>query len=237
MSVPPRVTRPALGSRNRSSTMARVVFPAPLGPTTATRRPAGTVRSIPLSTSGPAASQRADRPSIRRSYGGAGAGRGDAGSRTGSGCCKTAWTRAADARILGSCCAAGASAPNTSCAASGVSTSTAQRHSRQRPGTDRRHPQHQAGPHRRARGQRGDRRGDAPPEGAAAFGLARGRDRRRRRGPGQPRRPRRRPVPRSRAAGRATRRSGRRGAVRSGARPAGPRCPPPTARRRRRPRG
>ena len=39
-SRPPSVTRPASGSRKRSSRFVTVVLPAPLGPTSATRRPA-----------------------------------------------------------------------------------------------------------------------------------------------------------------------------------------------------
>ena len=46
-SRPPSVTRPCSGSRKRSSRFATVVLPAPLGPTSATRRPGSSRRSTP----------------------------------------------------------------------------------------------------------------------------------------------------------------------------------------------
>ncbi len=47
------ITQPSVGSRRRVTSLAKVVFPDPVSPTTATRVPSGmrTVRS--LSTSGP----------------------------------------------------------------------------------------------------------------------------------------------------------------------------------------
>ena len=47
-SRPPIVTRPSSGSRNRRRRFVTVVFPAPLGPTSATRFPGSSRRSKPL---------------------------------------------------------------------------------------------------------------------------------------------------------------------------------------------
>ncbi|CAM3983014.1 hypothetical protein COSO111634_30410 [Corallococcus soli] len=53
--TPSQVTSPPLGGRKPSSTEKRVVLPAPEAPTSATRAPAGTVRSTPFRASRPSA--------------------------------------------------------------------------------------------------------------------------------------------------------------------------------------
>src|SRR4051812_33129105 len=48
--TPSSVTRPPIGCRTPEATLSSVVFPAPLGPSRATTRPAGTRRETPRST-------------------------------------------------------------------------------------------------------------------------------------------------------------------------------------------
>ena len=50
--APPSVTRPRSGSRNRSSRLATVVLPAPLGPSSATAAPGSSRRLKPSSAGG-----------------------------------------------------------------------------------------------------------------------------------------------------------------------------------------
>ena len=73
-SRPPSVTRPRSGSRKRSSRFVTVVLPAPLGPTSATRRPGSSRRSKPVDAGalprrvggGHALERDAGRPAGRR---------------------------------------------------------------------------------------------------------------------------------------------------------------------------
>ena len=126
--------RPAVGSRNRSSTMASVVLPDPLGPVIAIRRPAGTSRLMPPQHVWPATAPGRGEPfdpdvvgrprqcGPSRPRGGAVRLRARA---PGPARRARPATRAAAARMRGICCAAGARPANTSCAASGTSTTTA----------------------------------------------------------------------------------------------------------------
>ena len=100
-------------------------LPAPLGPTSATRRPGPRSRSSPSSASGPSGSYRTCTPRSRTRTGPAGSGRGATGSATGSGASRTAPIRSAEPRESPSWRAAAGRAVTASKAASAVRVTTA----------------------------------------------------------------------------------------------------------------
>ena len=116
---------PPLRSQNRSSTEARVDLPAPLAPTSATRRPGGRSRLTRSRAGGPSGRYRTVASSSWMPNGPGGSARGRPGARTGSGVSVTAAIRPAATRAWSSWTAAAGRAVTASNAASAVRVRTA----------------------------------------------------------------------------------------------------------------